>query len=436
MNEYLLILLAILFSAFFSGMEIAFIASNKLRIELDRKQGHFGSGVIRFFTQNPGQYIATMLIGNNISLVVYGLIVSSLMNPFIFSLVGSDAVTLLIQTIISTAIILLVAEFLPKTIFILSPNFFLKSFILPTFIFYILFYPISRISLFFSSFLLKLLFGIKSTRKSNEEVVFSKVDLDHFINISHRGDETAEPQHHNIKIFRNALDFSNIKIRESMVPRTEIEAIEMTSSVDELRKRFIETRHSRILVYQGSIDHVTGYFELKDIFKNLPDIQSGMRKIAIVPETMQANKLLRLFVEESKSIAVVVDEFGGTSGMITLEDVLEEIVGDIEDEHDINEMIERSLSNNEFIFSGRLEIDYLNEKFHLGLPEEQDFEIETDLLQAREAGPTIIDEAIEHEVDLILLGIKYKRRFGQFNLGSVVPYVLKNAPCRVILYQQ
>ena len=373
MNEYLLILVAILFSAFFSGMEIAFIASNKLRIELDRKQGHFGSNIIRFFTRNPGQYIATMLIGNNISLVVYGLIVSALMSPFLYSLVGSDALTLLIQTIISTAIIILLAEFLPKTIFILNPNFFLKSFSLPTFIFYILFFPISRISLFLSSVLLRLFFGIKSTRKSNEEVVFNKVDLDHFINSSNNGDETGEPHQHNIKIFRNALDFSNIKIRDSMVPRTEIEAIEISSSIDELRKRFVETRHSRILVYQGSVDHVTGYFELKDIFKDPPDIPSGMRKIAIVPETMQASKLLRLFVEEKKSIAVVVDEFGGTSGMITIEDVLEEIVGDIEDEHDINELIERVVGNKEYIFSGRLEIDYLNDVYNLDLPEEDDY---------------------------------------------------------------
>ena len=373
MNSYLLIFLAIIFSAFFSGMEIAFISSNKLRIELDRKQGLFGSGLIRFYTENPAQYIATMLIGNNISLVVYGLVVSALLSPFIFSVVGSDFVTLIIQTIISTAIILFVAEFLPKTIFILNPNFFLKLFSLPTFIFYIIFYPVSRISLFFSSIILRLFFGIKTTRKSDEDIVFSKVDLDHFVNLGKQNNEVSEPHHHNIRIFQNALDFSNIKIRESMVPRTEIEAIEINSSIETLREKFVETRHSRILVYQGSIDHVTGYFELKDIFKNPPNIHSGMRKIAIVPETMPANKLLKLFVDEKKNIAVVVDEFGGTSGMITIEDVLEEIVGDIEDEHDTNEMIEKALGNNEYIFSGRLEIDYLNEEYHLDLPEKDDF---------------------------------------------------------------
>jgi CBS domain containing-hemolysin-like protein len=235
------------------------------------------------------------------------------------------------------------------------------------------FYPVSKISLFFSSLLLRLFFGIKSTRKSNEEVVFSKVDLDHFVNLGNVNNEVSEPHQHNIRIFQNALDFSNIKIRESMIPRTEIEAIEINSSIENLRQRFIETRHSRILVYQGSIDHVTGYFELKDIFKNPPNIQSGMRKIAIVPETMPANRLLKLFVEEKKNIAVVVDEFGGTSGMITIEDVLEEIVGDIEDEHDTNEMIEKDLGNGEYIFSGRLETDYLNEKYNLNIPEQDDY---------------------------------------------------------------
>jgi CBS domain containing-hemolysin-like protein len=372
--NYLIIFLAVIFSAFFSGMEIAFVSSNKLRIELDRKQGVFGSGIIRFFTVNPGQYIATMLIGNNISLVVYGLIISKMLTPLILPFVGSEVLTLIIQTIISTAIILFVAEFLPKTIFLLNPNFFLKSLSIPTLIFFILFYPISKLSLVTSTLFIKIFFKIQSGEERQEDVVFSKVDLDHFVNLSQKDLEETEPDHHNIKIFQNALDFSNIKIRECMVPRTEIEAVEVSSGIEHLKNRFIETRLSRILVYQGSIDHITGYFELKDIFKNPPDIESGIRKLAIVPETMPANKLLTLFVEEKKNIAVVVDEFGGTSGMVTIEDVLEEIVGDIEDEHDTNELIEKAISSSEFIFSGRLEIDYLNEKYHLNLPEEDDFE--------------------------------------------------------------
>lgn len=374
MNSYLLIFLAIIFSAFFSGMEIAFVTSNRLRIELDRKQGAFGSGITRFFTMNPGQYIATMLIGNNISLVVYGLIMAGILRPLIHPLVGSDLITLILQTIISTGIILLVGEFLPKTIFLLNPNFFLKSLSIPTLFFFSLFYPVSRITLVISNLFIRVFFGIKTAEKRQEDIVFSKVDLDHFVNLNKKNNKESEKDHHNIRIFQNALDFSNVRIRECMVPRTEIEAIEAGTSINALRNKFIETRLSRILVYKDTIDHITGYFELKDLFKDPPDIESGMRKIAIIPESMPANKLLSLFVEEKKNIAVVVDEFGGTSGMVTIEDVLEEIVGDIEDEHDTNELVERKVGTNEYVFSGRLEIDYLNDKYNLSLPAEDDYE--------------------------------------------------------------
>jgi CBS domain containing-hemolysin-like protein len=374
MNSFLLIFLAIIFSAFFSGMEIAFVSSNRLRIELDRKQGLFGSGIIRFFTLNPGQYISTILIGNNISLVVYGLIMSDLLSPVIHPLVKSDVITLILQTVISTAIILFVAEFLPKAVFMINPNFFLKSLSIPTFLFFVLFYPISKFTLVLSNFVIRFLFGMKTGERKQEDIVFSKVDLDHFVNQNRKNIKETEPDHHNIRIFKNALDFSNIRIRESMIPRTEIEAIEMNSSIEALKEKFIETRLSRILVYNGTIDQVTGYFELKDLFKNPPDIKTGVRKMAIVPETMPATRLLKLFVEEKKNIAVVVDEFGGTSGMITIEDIVEEIVGEIEDEHDTNELIERKISANEYVFSGRLEIDYLNDKYNLVLPEEDDYE--------------------------------------------------------------
>jgi CBS domain containing-hemolysin-like protein len=374
MNNWLIILIAVLASAFFAGMEIAFVTSNKFRIELDRKQGAFGSGIIKIFTANPGQYIATMLIGNNIGLVVYGLIISKMLSPLIFSVVGSDVITLILQTIISTAIILFVAEFLPKAIFLINPNFFLKSLSLPTIFFFFIFYPISKFTIIISNYFIRLFFGIKEGDKSGEDIVFSKVDLDHFVNLSKQSDHEAESDHHNIRIFQNALDFSNIKLRECMVPRTEISAIEISSSIELLREMFIETRHSRILVYEGTIDHITGYFELKDLYKNPSDIKSGIRKLTIVPESMAANKLLKLFAVQKKNVALVVDEFGGTSGMVTIEDVLEEIVGDIEDEHDTNEFTEKIISNTEYIFSGRLETDYLNEKYHLSLPEEDDYE--------------------------------------------------------------
>ncbi len=374
MNGIFIILLAILFSAFFSGMEIAFITSNKLRIELDRKQGIFGSEIIKVFTNNPGQYIATMLIGNNIALVIYGLFFSKLLGPFLTPLFGSDLLVLIFNTIISTFVILLVAEFLPKTIFIISPNFFLKILSIPTLFFFWIFYPISKFTLAASNLFIRIFFKNKSGEKIQENVVFSKVDLDHFVNLSKQSKEESEPDHHNIRIFQNALDFSNVKLRECMVPRTEIEAIDCSSSLEELKEKFIETQHSRILIYQNTIDNIIGYFELKDIFRNPSDIRSSIRKLAIVPETMAANKLLKVFVEEKKNAALVVDEFGGTSGMVTIEDVLEEIVGDIEDEHDVNELTEKVVGNKEYIFSGRLEIDYLNEKYHLSLPEEDDYE--------------------------------------------------------------
>jgi CBS domain containing-hemolysin-like protein len=374
MDGILIIFIAIIFSAFFSGMEIAFVASNKLRIELDRKQGVFGSEILKIFTKNPGQYIATMLVGNNIALVVYGLIFSSLLGPKLLVYFESDLLVLILNTLISTTIILFVAEFLPKTIFIISPNFFLKLLSIPTLIFFFLFYPISKFTLAASNLFIRLVFRIRRGTEKQENLIFSKVDLDHFVNISKQSQEESEPDFHNIRIFQNALDFSNVKLRECMIPRTEIEAVDSMSKIEELREKFIETRLSRILIYQNSIDNIIGYFELKDIFKNPPDIKSSLRKLAIVPETMPANKLLKLFVEEKKNIALVVDEFGGTSGMVTIEDVLEEIVGDIEDEHDINDLTEKVVGYNEYILSGRIEIDYLNEKYHLNLPEEDDYE--------------------------------------------------------------
>jgi len=374
MDGILVIFLTIFFSAFFSGMEIAFVASNKLRIELDRKQGAFGSQIIKIFTSNPGHYIATMLIGNNVALVVYGLFFSRLFGPVLTPVFGSDIVVLIINTVISTAIILTVAEFLPKTVFIISPNFFLKLLSVPAILFYYLFYPVSKLTLALSNLFIKIFFGLRADQKEQENVIFSKVDLDHFVNLNKEISKETEPYHHNIRIFQNALDFSNVKLRECMVPRTEIDAVECSSTISVLKERFIETRHSRILVYQGSIDNIIGYFELKDIFKDPPDIISSVRKLAIVPETMAANKLLKLFFDEKKNVALVVDEFGGTSGMVTIEDVLEEIVGDIEDEHDTNEFTEKVLTPNEYIFSGRLEIDYLNEKYNLNLPEEDDYE--------------------------------------------------------------
>ncbi len=394
MNAILIIIIVMIFSSFFSGMEIAFVASNKLRIELDKKQGQFGSKLIGFFTENPGQYFATMLIGNNIALVIFGLIISRLLSPVLMPLLQSDLAVIIVNTVISTALILLMSEFLPKTVFMISPNFFLNILSLPAMFFYVIFYPVSKLTLTVSNLFLRLFFGINGNKKDQENLVFSKVDFSNFLNEDRQSTGSAEPLKENIRIFRNALDFSNVKLRECMVPRTEIVAIEAGSKVQDLKERFIQTGHSRILVYQNTIDNIIGYFELKDMFKDPPDIMSCVRKLAIVPETMTANKLLKLFFDEKMNVALVVDEFGGTSGMVTIEDVLEEIVGDIEDEHDYYELTEKEIAAGEFVFSGRLEIDYLNETYNLDLPEEDDYETLAGLILYHHGSIPVVNETI------------------------------------------
>ena len=370
------------------------MASNKLRIELDKKQGQFGSKLIGFFTENPGQYFATMLIGNNIALVIFGLIISRLLSPVLMPLLQSDIAVIIVNTVISTALILLMSEFLPKTVFMISPNFFLNILSLPAMFFYVIFYPVSKLTLAVSNLFLRLFFGIKGNKKDQENFVFSKVDFSNFLNEDRQSTGSTEPLKENIRIFRNALDFSNVKLRECMVPRTEIVAIEAGSKVQDLKERFIQTGHSRILVYQNTIDNIIGYFELKDMFKDPPDIMSCVRKLAIVPETMTANKLLKLFFDEKMNVALVVDEFGGTSGMVTIEDVLEEIVGDIEDEHDYYELTEKEIAPGEFVFSGRLEIDYLNETYNLDLPEEDDYETLAGLILYHNGSIPVVNETI------------------------------------------
>ena len=394
MNAILTIIIVMIFTSFFSGMEIAFVASNKLRIELDKKQGQFGSKLIGFFTENPGQYFATMLIGNNIALVIFGLIISRLLSPVLMPLLQSDIAVIIVNTVISTALILLMSEFLPKTVFMISPNFFLNILSLPAMFFYVIFYPVSKLTLAVSNLFLRLFFGIKGNKKDQENLVFNKVDFSNFLNEDRQSTGSAEPLKENIRIFRNALDFSNVKLRECMVPRTEIVAIEAGSKVQDLKERFIQTGHSRILVYQNTIDNIIGYFELKDMFKDPPDIMSCVRKLAIVPETMTANKLLKLFFDERMNVALVVDEFGGTSGMVTIEDVLEEIVGDIEDEHDYYELTEKEIAPGEFVFSGRLEIDYLNETYNLDLPEEDDYETLAGLILYHNGSIPVVNETI------------------------------------------
>lgn len=370
----IIILITIVFSAFFSGMEIAFISANKLRLELDKQQNSINSKILAVFTKNPSQYIATMLVGNNVALVIYGVAFAKLLEPFFYKYTSSDGAVLFLQTIISTLIILLTAEFLPKTLFRIKPNIFLRIFALPLIVFYFLFYPVTRITIRFSKALLNSIFraGID---KEEEKIVFGRIDLDHFVNVKDNVLANEEQDVENeIKLFRNALDFSKVKLREIMIPRTEIEAMDINSSMNELLQRFIETGYSRILFYQENIDNIIGYIHLSTLFKNIDSVRQNLSKVLIVPETMPASKLLGRFIQQHKNIAIVVDEFGGTSGMVTSEDILEEIFGEIEDEHDTIDLVEREVGENEFIFSARIELDHLNDRYNLGFPVDENFE--------------------------------------------------------------
>jgi len=375
MNETIIILVTMLLSAFFSGMEIAFVSANRLSLEMDKKQGTLTAGILNIYTSNPEQYIATMLVGNNISLVLYGLAVARLLEPRLEQLISSDILILLIQTIISTLVILFTAEFLPKTLFRFNANGLLRMLALPVLFFYIILYPVSHFSMFISKGIIKNIFR-RNILKENESKVFSKVDLDHYINqLDHPQNGTiSEDEETEITLFKNALDFSNVKVRDCMVPRTDIEAVDENSSIENVRKMFIKTGYSKILVYRDSIDNMIGYVHTLQIFNKPQSIKSILNPISIVPETMLASKLLSIFTQKRKSIAVVVDEFGGTSGLITTEDVLEEIFGDIEDEHDTDELTTKKIKDNEWILSGRHEIGSLNEKFHFGLPENDEYD--------------------------------------------------------------
>ncbi len=374
MSNLTIIIISLILSAFFSGMEMAFIASNKLRIELDKKQNLLYTRIISIFTLHPGQYITTMLIGNNIALVIYGLVMAKILQPLILSFTSSDLIILVIQTIISTVLILFTAEFLPKTLVIINPNLILKYLSSPVALFYIIFYPLTKSIIWLINLVLKNVFNVHRTDTYYNHKVFGKIDLDHLISESTEDQTDSESEESDIKFFQNALEFSNVKIRDCMLPRAEIIAMEQNNSIDELKQKFIETGFSKILIYKETIDNIIGYFTLKELFKNPSDIKSNLISVSYVPETMAANKLLRRLIQEHKSIAVVVDEFGGISGMVTIEDIIEEIFGEIEDEHDLIELVEKQISDYEFVFSGRLEIDYINDKYNLKIDESEEYE--------------------------------------------------------------
>jgi CBS domain containing-hemolysin-like protein len=368
-----IIIITILLSAFFSGMEIAFVASNRLQPEPDKQSPTFSSKLLKILTANTGKYNATMLIGNNIALVIYGVSFAALTYSVFKSYIQTESLVILLTTIAAALIILIFGEFLPKTLFRIIPNSLLYILLIPLSFFLFLLYPLTRITVGITNLLMKWLF--KVDLNSNKNMVFSRIDLDEFVSEKNSGlSEIKENNETEVKLFKNALDFSKVKLREIMVPRTEIEMLEVNSSIADLRQKFVETGYSRILFYEKSIDNIVGYVHSSVIFKNPESIKPFITKVLIVPETMPANKLLSKFIREHRSIAIVVDEFGGTSGMVTSEDILEEIFGEIEDEYDTIDVIEKKISETEFVFSGRSEIDLLNEKYGINLPENEDFE--------------------------------------------------------------
>lgn len=371
MDILLYLLITMAFSAFFSGMEIAFVSVDKLRFEMDRKPGVVSS-IIAYFLRNPNNFISTMLVGNNIALVIYGIFMAQIIEgKLLAGVIENHFLLVLAQTVISTLIILVVGEFLPKTLFKINPNLMMRIFALPLSVCYVVLFPISKLSSGLSYLFLRIT-GMKINKEASAKA-FGKVDLDYFVQSSIENAESEEDLDAEVKIFQNALDFSNVKIRDCIVPRTEVVAVDVTATLEELKVLFVESGISKIIVYEGNIDNVVGYIHSSEMFRNPVDWRNNVKEMPIVPETMSAHKLMKLFMQQKKTLAVVVDEFGGTAGIVSLEDLVEEIFGDIEDEHDNTSYICKQLGEHEYVLSARLEIEKVNETFGLDLPESDDY---------------------------------------------------------------
>lgn len=376
----LIIVVSLILSAFFSGMEIAYVSSNKIHIEIEKKQNGFIALVLGKLTAKPSKFIASMLIGNNVMLVIYGFVMGDVLvnwfqavTPSSFQVINFlfDDLKLLSQTIISTLVILITAEFLPKVFFQLYANTLIKILALPAYIFYILFSLFSDFAIWISDFILKYLF---KTEGDNLELDLSKVELGNYISEQIESAEENEELDAEIQLFQNALEFSAVKARDVMVPRTEIIALDIQDQLEELSQLFVETGCSKILIYKENIDDILGYVHSFELFKKPKNIKSVLRPVEFVPETMLVRDIMNTLTKKRKSIAVVIDEYGGTSGLLTVEDIVEELFGEIEDEHDIDEMIEEQINEYTFKLSARLEVDYLNETYKLNLPESEAYE--------------------------------------------------------------
>ena len=374
------LLISMIFSAFFSGMEIAFVSSNRLLAEMDREKNGLAQKAIALFYQHPNNFVSTMLVGNNIALVIYGILFAKIFDATLFYPL-SDGLRVTADTLLSTLVVLFTGEFIPKTIFKNNPNTMLTFFAVPAYVCYVVLYPIARFATLLSKGLLRII-GIRMN-KNVEEREFTKVDLDYLVQTSIDNADNQDDIGEEVKIFQNALDFSETKVRDCMVPRTEIDAVEDTATFETLKQVLIESGHSKIIVYHEDIDHVVGYIHSSDMFRIPADAAPDallsalkpdlVRSISFVPETMLASKLMKMLMQQKRSLAVVVDEFGGTSGLVSLEDVMEEITGEIEDEHDNHKYVAKQIGDREYIISARLEIEKVNELFGLSLPESDDY---------------------------------------------------------------
>ena len=374
------LLISMIFSAFFSGMEIAFVSSNRLLAEMDREKNGLAQTAIALFYQHPNNFVSTMLVGNNIALVIYGILFAKIFDATLFYPL-SDGLRVTADTLLSTLVVLFTGEFIPKTIFKNNPNTMLTFFAVPAYVCYVVLYPIARFATLLSKGLLRII-GIRMN-KNVEEREFTKVDLDYLVQTSIDNADNQDDIGEEVKIFQNALDFSETKVRDCMVPRTEIDAVEDTATLETLKQVLIESGHSKIIVYHEDIDHVVGYIHSSDMFRIPADAAPDallsalkpdlVRSISFVPETMLASKLMKMLMQQKRSLAVVVDEFGGTSGLVSLEDVMEEITGEIEDEHDNHKYVAKQIGDREYIISARLEIEKVNELFGLSLPESDEY---------------------------------------------------------------
>jgi CBS domain containing-hemolysin-like protein len=400
----LYILGCILLIGFFAGTEIAFISANKLNIELRKKQGTFSGRILARFMENPSEFIGTSLVGVNVLLVIYGLLMTQLTEPFLSRLpapFNSEYVQLLLDTLFATVIILIFAEFLPKAIFRSKAEQVLVIFSLPMLLMYYILYPFAKIFVSISEFILKYLFNV---RIKDTDQVFNRVDLEVFVKQSLHGHESDSGEV-NTELFENALYLVNVKIRKCMIPRNEVEAVDLQTPIKDVRQKFIDTQLSKIIVYENNIDTIVGYIHHLDLNRRPEKIKDIMHSITAVPEAMSAVDLMNRFTKDRKSIAWVIDEFGGTAGIVTMEDVLEEIFGDINDEYDVQEHVEKQIADNEYIFSGRLELDYLNEKYDFTFPTDGSETLSGYIIASHETIPKIKDRIIidHYEFDILLM---------------------------------